>query len=67
MGITEACGKDAAKRAIPVFPGNKNGFSVLFDLVPSGKIPSAAFETRTSAADANASSPPLLYGSQFVL
>ncbi len=41
IGITGARGNDAANRAIPVLPGSRNGFSVLFDLVPSGKIPSA--------------------------
>ena len=58
IGITGARGNDAANRAIPVLPGSRNGFSVLFDLVPSGKIPSAEFAARTSAAEASASSPP---------
>ena len=49
-GITFAFGKDAASLAIPVLPGSKKGFLVFFDLVPSGKIPKAEFDARTSDA-----------------
>ena len=39
IGTTFASGYDAASLAMPVLPGSKNGFSVLFDLVPSGNMP----------------------------
>ena len=50
IGITTAFGYDAESLAIPVFPGNKNGFSVRLERVPSGKIPSALLDDKTSAA-----------------
>ena len=34
------------------------GFSVFLERVPSGKIPRAQFDSRTSAAEASAKSPP---------
>ena len=43
IGTTGTSGYDAANLAIPVFPGNKNGGSSRFDLVPSGNIPNALF------------------------
>ena len=57
-GTTFVCGNDAASLATPVFPGNRKGFSVFFERVPSGKIPRAQFDSRTSAAEASAKSPP---------
>ena len=50
MGTTGTSGYDAANLAIPDLPGSRNGGSVRFDLVPSGKIPSARFACNTTAA-----------------